>query len=179
MRVVIDTSSLLSLVRYYLPFDKNNVLYNLIKKKIENKEIIVLDKVFDECTYTSKGLVIKKMEFLKDKKNQIKTDDLLPDNKFFNNLENQFINGSARNKLDNVEFENRKNVYLGSADCKLLLYALSKKNDKIVIISEETETNNDNKSFKKLPSICKILGLQIMTLPYLLDQYPEIDFEFK
>ncbi len=34
MKVIIDTSSLLALVRYYLPFDDDNVLFDLIKEKI-------------------------------------------------------------------------------------------------------------------------------------------------
>lgn len=82
MIIAIDTSSLLSLVRYYLPFDRNEVLFNFIKQKIESKEIIVLDKVYDECKYTSKGIVIEKLEYLKDKKNQLKTIDILPNQKF-------------------------------------------------------------------------------------------------
>ena len=179
MIVLIDTSSLLSLVRYYLPFDKNKILFNFIQSKIENKDILVLDKVFEECEYTSKGLVVKELEYLKDKKNIIKTTDILPNQKFFNQLENQFINGSIKNKLTDVEFENRKNDFLDSADAKLLLYSLINKNDEIVIVSEETEASNDNKSFKKLPAICKILEIDVLTLPELLDRYKEIDLEFK
>ena len=45
MKIVIDTSSLLSLVRYYLPFDKKSLLNNLFKAQIELNNIIVLDKV--------------------------------------------------------------------------------------------------------------------------------------
>ena len=93
MKVVIDTSSLLSLVRYYLPFDKNKTLYNFIKSKIELKEILILDKVYEECEYTSKGIVIKALPYISTKKHQINTNEILPDKKFFNQLENQFING--------------------------------------------------------------------------------------
>lgn len=62
MTAVIDTSSLISLVRYYLPFDRQNILYDLFQKKIESNQIIVLDKVFDECRYTSQGIVVKKLD---------------------------------------------------------------------------------------------------------------------
>ncbi len=179
MNVAIDTSSLLSLVRYYLPFDKNNILHGYIKERIESKDILILDKVYEESKYTAKGIITSKLDYLKDKKHIIKTDDLLPDQKFFNQLENQFINKSVRNKLSDVEFENRKNDYLELADAKLLLYSLKHREDNIVIVSEETDSSNDNKSFKKLPAICKILKLDILTLPQLLDQYKEIDFEFK
>lgn len=178
MNVVIDTSSLLSLVRYYLPFDKNNKLYDFFESKILSKEILILDKVYDECSYTAKGIVVKTLTYLNDKKNQIKTIDLLPNQKFFNQLENQFINGSIKNKLSPVEFENRKNQFLESADTKLLLYCLYNNVKEIVIVSEETESVNDNKSFKKLPAICKILELKIITLPKFLAMADGINFEF-
>lgn len=179
MTVVIDTSSLLSLVRYYLPFDKNNVLFDLIETKIKSKDILVLDKVCEECEYTSKGIVIKTLPYLKSKKNQINTAGFLPTKKFFNQLENQFINGAVKNRLTKVEFEEVKNEFLKSADAKLILYSLNNKKDENVIVSEETEAQNDNKYFKKLPAICKILNLKIKTLPELLAEYDEIDFEFK
>lgn len=179
MKIVIDTSSLLSLVRYYLPFDKNDVLRNFIKQKIESKEIVILDKVYEECSYIAKGLVVKSLLYLNEKNNRIKTTDILPSQKFFNQLENQFINGSVKNKLSDVEFESRKNSFLESADTKLLLFSINNKADNIIIISEETESNNDNKSFKKLPTICKILELEIKTLPELLKLYKDIDFEIK
>lgn len=181
MIVVIDTSSLLSLVRYYLPFDKQNILYNFIQEKIESNEIIILDRVYDECKFTSKGIVVEKLEYIKDKKNQVKTTDLLPSQKFFNQLENQFINGSVKNRLTEVEFENRKNSFMESADAKLILYGLAnrKPNNRLVIVSEETEFSNDNKSFKKIPAICKILNLEIISLPQLMEIYEGIEFEFK
>ena len=54
MKVAIDTNSLLSLVRYYLPFDKKSVLFDFIKAKIKDGEIIIIDKILEECEYTSK-----------------------------------------------------------------------------------------------------------------------------
>lgn len=178
MIVLIDTSSLISLVRYYLPFDKDNTLYNFIKDKIESKQILVLDKVYQECKYTAKGIVLEKLEYLNSKKNITKTTDVLPTPKFFNQLENQFINGSVKNTLSDVQFETRKKDFLESADAILLLYSLRNSSKQYVIVSEETEANNDNKSFKKLPTICKILGLDINTLPELLEKYQEIKLLF-
>lgn len=83
MKVVIDTNSLLSLVRYYLPFDKKSILLNFIQGKIESGAIIIIDKVLEQCTYSSKGVVLKTLYFLNDKtfcktaKVPYKTDDLL------------------------------------------------------------------------------------------------------
>lgn len=182
MKVVIDTSSLLSLVRYYLPFDKQNILFDFFKSKIENKEFIILDKVFEESKYTSKGIIVEKLDFLSKKKNLIKTDELLPTRKFFNQVDNQFINQSIKNKLDSVEFENRRNAFLNSADVKLLLYGIqSRQNgfEPCSIVTEETETSNDNKSFKKLPAICKMLDLDVFTLPRLLEKVEGVDLVIK
>ena len=178
MIVLIDTSSLISLVRYYLPFDKDQTLFNFIKEKIESKSILVLDKVYEECEYIAKGIVLNQLKYLKSKKNITKSTEILPTQKFFNQLENQFINGSVKNKLSVVEFENRKNDFLNSADAKLLLYSINDKTKQYVIVSEETETSNDNKSFKKLPAICKILDLDINTLPKLLKYYKDINLIF-
>lgn len=178
MRVVIDTSSLLSLVRYYLPFDKKNILYSFIENKVKSGEIIILDKVFEECKFIAKGIIIEKLQYLSNKKIRVKTDELLPTQKFFNLLENQFINGSVKNRLTPVEFENRKDSFLNSADSKLILYSLQNRNEifsKLFIVTEETEFSNDNKTFKKLPAICKILELDVLTLPKLLELYEGID----
>ncbi len=179
MKAVIDTSSLLSLVRYYLPFDKNNVLYNYFEAKVLNREIIIIDKVHEECIYTSKGIVTEKLKYLNNNKNIVKTDGFLPTNKFFNQLENQFINGAIKNLLSSVEFENRKNAYLDSADAKLLLYCIKDRrilDEKPKLITEESEISNDNKSFKKLPAICKILDIEVLTLPKLLEIFKDIEF---
>ena len=86
MKFLIDTNSLLILVRYYLPFDKNDSLKNLIQNKISIGEIILLDRVVEESKYVSKRIVVKTLEFLLDKKLQTNTNDLFPFPKFFNML---------------------------------------------------------------------------------------------
>ena len=94
---VIDTSSLLSLVRYYLPFDKENILFEFVKSKIESGEFIILDKVFEECKYIAKGVIVKKLNFLSEKKTLFKTDKLLPTKKFSNQV-NNFVYSSGYEK---------------------------------------------------------------------------------
>lgn len=106
MKVVIDTSSLMALVRYYLPFDNDNSLKDFFKTKVENKEIIVLDKVAIESKRNDKGTIIKSLEFIEDKKNQVKTDVLLPEASFIRDLENRLCYGARKNTLNEVEFEN-------------------------------------------------------------------------
>ena len=191
MKVVIDTNSLLSLVRYYLPFDKNGVLFNFFKTKIEKGELIIIDKVFQECTYNSKGIVIATLDYLNDKKFlksskvPYKTDSLLAPSpaKFLRQVENQFVNTVVRRqkKLSDTEFENQKNSFLNDADMKQIILCLNliKDGERVVLVTEETESSNDNKLFKKIPAICKELQIETMTLPELIAKYDGIDIDFQ
>jgi len=190
VKVVIDTNSLLSLVRYYLPFDKKRVLFQFFKKKIEIGEIIIVDKVLQECTYNAKGIVITTLDFLNEKaflklaKAPYKTDSLLAPSpaKFLRQVENQFVNTVVRRnrKLTDTEFENQKNAFLNDTDIKQIILCLNllKDGEKVVLVTEETESSNDNKLFKKIPAICKELEIEAMTLPALIANYDGIDIEF-
>jgi len=191
MKVVIDTSSLLSLVRYYLPFDKKGVLFAFIKKKIEAGELILIDRVFLECSYNAKGVVISTLDYLSDKPFQkafkvpCKTDDLLAPSpaKFLRQVENQFVNTVVRRQreLTDTEFENQKKSFLDGADMKQVIFCLNiqKKGERVILVTEETENSNDNKLFKKLPAICRDLEIETMTLPELLSMYEDFDIDFK
>lgn len=189
MKVVIDTNSLLSLVRYYLPFDKKGVLFQFIKSKIENGDIIIIDKVLEECTYNSKGLVLSKLPYLTDKvflkasKVPYKTDSLLVPNtrQFFHQLNTVFVNTPIKIKLTEVEFENQKSSFIEGADMKQVILSLNLKNqgEQVIIVTEETESSNDNKLFKKIPAICKELEIDTMTLPELIANYEGIDIDFQ
>ena len=172
MKVIIDTSSLLALVRYYLPFDNNRTLFDLIQGKIYNKEIIIIDKVVEESKFITKGIILQKLDYLKDRTIRINTTEILPTKKFYNQLENQFVYRSVKNRLNEAEYEKMKESFLQSADAKLILYALEYnrkndmfKDDKIIIVTEESPSENDNKFIKKIPQIGKILELDVITLP--------------
>jgi len=190
MKVVIDTNSLLSLVRYYLPFDKKGLLFEFIKSKIENGDIVIIDKVLEECMYNSKGLVLEKLPYLTDKtflktaKVPYKTDSLLVPNtkQFFHQLNNVFVNNIVKKSqgLSDVEFENRKSAYIESADMKQVILSLNlkAKGEQVFLVTEETESSNDNKLFKKIPAICKELEIETLTLPELIAKYDGIDIDF-
>lgn len=193
MKVVIDTTSLLSLVRYYLPFDKKSVLFDFIKLKIEQGEILVIDKVLEQCELTAKGLVVQKLTYLKEKAFQknaklpYKTDTLIAPSpaKFLRQVDNQFVNHIVKKQrnLTEVEYDNQKNKFLEDADAKLILLCLNLMRDapdeKVILVTEETETSNDHKLFKKIPAICKELNVVAMTLPELLALYhSDVSVEF-
>ena len=98
MKVIIDTSSLLSLVRYYLPFDHKTKLFDFIRSEFENGNLILIDAVYEESLYTTQGLVLKSLDYLNEKefkkefKIPVKTKDLLPPStkKFYNLLNDNF-----------------------------------------------------------------------------------------
>lgn len=188
MKVIIDTSSLLSLVRYYLPFDPNNKLYNFVRDEISDGKIIIIDEVLRECSFTSKKLVINTLSYLTDKefkkkyKIPFKTKDLLPPSlkKFYNMVDNNFRTPHSR-VLSDAQFEQRKTEFLDSADARMIILGLIEKHAKndVLIVTEESETANDNKAFKKIPAICKELNIEVITLPELLAKYKDVNVEFK
>ncbi len=190
MRVVIDTSSLLSLVRYYLPFDKNGVLFDFIKLQIEKHNIIIIDEVLRECDYLSSGLIVNTFNYLIDNdfkkvyKIPVKTNDLLPPSprKFYNLVDNNFKTIIAK-RLNTVQMEQQKKEFLRSADARMLIYILNQPKstllDEIILVTEETEASNDNKAFKKIPTICRMLNITVKTLPELLKSFDEIKIGIK
>jgi len=191
MKVVIDTSSLLSLVRYYLPFDKETILFEAIKSKIASGEIVVIDKIIDECEYISKGIVLTTLSFLTDKsfnkthKLQLNTEFILPPApvKFYRMVDNNFVVNVQKARLNEIQYDVLKNDFMNSADMKLILTSLNFKKDfpleKVFLVTEETEVSNDNKLFKKIPAICLQLDIQTINIQQLIEKLGGISIEIK
>ena len=176
MKAVIDTNSLISFVRYYLPFDKDGKLKDFIEKQILEKKIIVLDEVAKECEYVSQGLVLSKLPFIKDKKYKTSTASLVAPTRFHNMVDNNFIIGTERNKLDEPGYAAKRDSYLKSADCLMILYAyLNKAAEETIIITEETRYENDGKVFKKIPENCKSADIKTVSLPEFLEENDVIE----
>lgn len=190
MTVVIDTSSLLALVRYYGHFDKDKKIYSFFREKIIKGDIIIIDEVLNECKGTSKGLVVNELDFLNDK--EFQKDNKVPTRtasmiapaptKFLNLVDNNFTTPRAKT-LKSAQFEVRKAEFLNSADMRMIIYTLNRihkdKNLDIRIVTEETEFVNDNKAFKKIPAICKQLDIKHQALPELLHEYEGIDLKIE
>lgn len=175
MEYIIDTSTWVSLIRYYNPFDTYSVIYDFFKRKIENKEFVLINEVSVECSYVSSGIVTKELDFIKDKKLIKKTVDILPSKKFYNLLENQFCNTFQRRSLQDFEIENLTESFIKSADAKIIMNAISGKKDgqEIIVVTEETITNNDNKLFKKIPAMCSAVDIKCVSLPELIKKFDE------
>lgn len=185
MTAIIDTSSLMAIARYYLPFDQNNNLKSLLQSHFDNDSFVVIDQVFSESRFQAKGIIINELDFIsKASKKIINTEEVLPNRAFFNMLENQFCDKDIlrlRN-LSPAEFESEKNRYLQGADAKIILYAqklIRQGNlipDKVIVVTEESATGNDGKLFRKIPAICGQLNIECCTLPVLFKDHYEIKF---
>ncbi len=189
MIAVIDTSSLLALARYYMPFDHDGKLVGFIRQRVIDGEIVIIDRVMQESRYIAQGTVVKAIPFLGDKaflksNKPLDTEDMLPPKpkRFMNQLDNQFVIGVMRNRLTAAELEAQKTAFMRSADMGLVLTCLNRKRDlpmeHTVLVTEETEVSNDNKLFHKIPAICKIVEIECSTLPQLLEGLGGVDISF-
>jgi|ERR1035437_627819 hypothetical protein len=190
MRVVIDTCSLVNLVRYYLPFDKDFVLFNFIKQKFARNEIIIVDKVLRECYGVSDKIVIKAFDFLMDKnftksaKIPYDTSTLVaPDPVYlFEKIDTSFADHEVimRKKWTPTEYENQKQKFVNTADMTQIILCLRLIEDRvpITLVTEETPTRNDGKPFKKIPVICDELRIPRMSLPEYLEKSEGIELQF-
>ncbi|MCE5321291.1 MAG: DUF4411 family protein [Bacteroidales bacterium] len=190
MIVVIDTCSLVSLARYYLPFDKDKVLYNFIKQKIVRKEVIIIDKVFRESSFVSNKIVMSSLRFLTDKaftkaaKIPYDTSLLIaPDPAgLIRQIDESFVIPAIKRqkKLKPTEYDSEKTRFLNGADMTQIILCLKMKEAgiPITIVTEETRNNNDGKLFKKIPVICSELDIPTMTLPEYLKMSEGINLTF-
>ena len=169
MKAVIDTCSLLALVRYYLPFDNEGKLKSFFENHIDSGEIIILDKVFDECRFLGQGQVIKALPFLSPLKCKTIAVANALNKKLFNMIDNNFVVKGATARLQEAEYQLVRDKFVDSADFAIVMFAYGIKDQESVrIVTEETENSNDGKPFQKIPGICKSLKLQTQSLPEFL-----------
>jgi len=48
----------------------------------------------------------------------------------------------------------------------------------IAVVSEESSAGNDDKMFKKIPTICESISIDCIQLPELLRKFKEIEVKF-
>lgn len=159
-KLVIDSNSLINLFRYYEKISNFNSIINLIKNEINNKNIIVIDKVFNELNSfqgKEEDSVLKKLDI--EQKNCLKSESLLPflmveSNKWYL-TRNENI-PKYKNKPEIIEsdkrlfFEEHADLFLVVA-CK----QLSQEYDVILITDETINEKYNNKLYPKIPTICK------------------------
>jgi len=178
--LVVDACSILDFLKYYI-FDKNNgkevyrTLTEFLLKKIQKKEIIILDKVYDEINenfYTKdfreavKPYIVDSL-FLFDKIN-----DLI-DNNYRKEIEDMF-------NYDQVEIDKILDRYEEKhADLYLIAYCKYLKEQKMkpILITEET-FGDDKKLIEKIPTICKKEKIEFRKVPYSLFEIYKDELKF-
>ena len=162
--------------------DVDSIIHAFIKRKLEQGEIIIIDKVLQECGYFQQGLVLKNIDYLRDEsylKNAgfiHKTDGLLaPDHrKFLEMVNNEFKNKGYINskKLTPTDIEAQKKKFLDGADVAQIILCLNlKQSNDICLITEESGQANDLKCFHKIPTICDYLDIKTHPIPWLITHY--------
>ena len=169
MKAVIDTSSLVSLVRYFLPFDKEEKLKAFLEENIRSGKIIILEQVAEECKRQGKGQVIEALPFIAKTKYKTSIAGIQVNKAIYNLVDNNFINASVRSRFPEAEYQFARDKFMASADFAMMLYAYSiKDKENVVIVTEETGYSNDGKPFKKIPDICGIIGVKTQNFPSFL-----------
>ena len=180
-KYLIDTSSLLSLVRYYHPFDRDRKLYTAIKKMFETKQFLLLGNVYKEAKYIAQQTIVTEYDFLK-KIKLIKSIDTISE-KLHRKIDNDWIILKQKKSLEQkkllkqIEYEETKQKeFQNGADWQLICMAMN--NQGFTIVTEETKQPNDAKLFKKIPLICEHEKIPCITLPVMLKKIG-IGIEYK
>lgn len=168
MRTIIDTSSLVALAKYYHPFDSTEALDEHLRKEIASGSLIVLDKVLDETRHVSQGLAFETFACLREKKTARSTYGLMPTQKFFNMLDNNFVDRVMRRLKfadDEAGYQNEREAFVNGVDCTMIVFAMRENSeiDPVRIMTEESLSQNDGKLFLKIPSICVQLNIPTIT----------------
>lgn len=184
MRYVIDTSSLLALVRYYLPFDHEGILRRYLIDELSSGNIMLTKAILGECKIVSGGGIIKNLpelsdpDFLRAAKLPVDVDAgiSVPPKKLTHWLNNGFVHQALKNKMNAEDFEIEKEKFTQSADLSLIILADALRSDgqDVSIISEETRNENDRKLYKKVPTLCAITGLSCMNLAEFLSHQKDL-----
>lgn len=178
MRTIIDTSSLVRMAQSYHPFDSTDALGAFLKKEMENGSLILLDKVIGEIRNVSQGIAYNTFKCLQDKKFIHSTTGLIPPQKFYNMLDNTFVNRAYKKiKLQGDEdaYQNEREIYVRGTDCTIIVYALKEKHNivPIQILTEESLYQNDGKLFRKIPFICKELDIPTVNVVQYFKQHED------
>ena len=179
---LIDTSSLLSLVRYYVPFDRDERLRKKIQKMFIEKQCLLLESVSEEAARVSGGIIPSTYDFLKEKGekkiNLIKNFSPIS-GECHKLIDADWAIQKRKNKMGDQEYSGIKEKEIQRADLQLILTV--KYNNKYkgaIIVTEESKSTNDSKVFKKIPIICKIENIPCITLPEMLKR-AGIQLEYK
>ena len=176
-KYIIDTSSLLNLVRYYHPFDSDKKLYNKTEEMFVTEYFLLIENVLKEAERVAGGRILKTYSFLRKEAGKIKR--IKSDTAISRELHERIDKGWVikTNKPENQEGykEVKTREIEERADFQLVFAAI---NRRATVVTEESKSINDNKVFKKIPLICEHEEIPCITLPDLLKEI-DIGIEYK
>lgn len=138
------------------------------------------DLVYNECQRMAKGIIMKKLPFLKTtefKKGLISTDVLVPNKKLMNIVNEQFAIRSKLNNMPPEQQQIQREKYYQSGDFSLIYCAYQKKqglseglfSEDLMILTDESANENGSSCFKKVPNCCKLLGVDSLSIQAYLE----------
>lgn len=181
---LIDSSCFWMLIKYYLPFDANDKLRNFLEDRFEQEEIVLLGKVWQEIE--NKQNINDALPFL------AQTDAVpvrtapLP---LIEKARKKWAGSRARDNMPPKEFDKYVDRYIKSADFHLIALCWEQKHQKpdellsipdapLIIVTEESNIQWNNKAFRKIPIICRDEGIECINLAQMLQRLG-VDVEFK
>ncbi|MGI9558110.1 MAG: DUF4411 family protein [Thermodesulfobacteriota bacterium] len=166
----IDTSSLISLAKYFSPFDDKRIVSDFFQSHFKNKNFVLLDQVLEESKWFSKGLVLETYPFLRDENIVPREKNIVANQRHHNKLDENWSVSVQKRKLAEELFEQQKQEYTQKADFQIIAFCMEFPNSRVAV-SEETKSANDGKAFKKIPSICEQENIQHINLSDLLKKF--------
>jgi len=183
--IVIDNNSLANFFNhYYFDRDHKNEVYKKLRDfifdKIKSKEIIVIDKVFDEFTVIKNQREIDSLRkfirpFVIETISLINEVQTLRDKYYIPENERHYRDRSG--KVDYNLKDRVLDLYL-KKHADLYLVAYCKTNSDCILVTEES-FKNDNKLIKKLPTICFNEKVGFTDLPDFLFKHYKDELNFK
>lgn len=149
-KVVIDTNSLIHFVEFYSKMIGFQKVFDLICKKVNDDDLILLDKIEGEIRFTTQeGAILRGLPFEK----KIDTNFLLSN---FGNVSRWYL-PENEGRLSPNQIERIKSRFQSvHADAFLILYCMYlKENSQDVILISDESFGSDRKLYKKLPQICQ------------------------
>lgn len=185
IKLVIDNNSLVNFFNYYF-FDRDydSEIYKQLREflfsKIKSREIIIIDKVFQEFTIIKNQSEVDELRkyikpFVVETVDLIDDVQILRDNNYIS--ENEKFYKDQLGKIDYNRVDRILDLYLSKhADLYLVAYCNAHKNS--ILVTEES-FKKDNKLIEKLPTICHKEKIKYFDLPNSLFNYYKDELIFK
>lgn len=170
----IDACSFIDFVIFLLHFDKEGILYNFMKKGLlDDRNLILNSRIYEEVSRERDGIVLEKLDFLKDAPQEPK---LIPPPWLDKRVRKNWIRQDLSHKMTERRYEKQ----LGTGDFHIIgCSIIGNQNDETcenIVVTEEhpgpsaEKKNNSRNLYKKVPEICDDEGVRWMNMATMLEE---------